>query len=66
MTPEQAKELQQTILWEGFCREVDKKIEYKAALLLVCSPEDLLALQYEIKALAAIKNIPQDVIDREE
>ncbi len=66
MTPEQAKELQQTILWTEFCKEIDKRVSYNLTQLTVVEPEGLIAVQKQISVLQQVKNIPQDVIDREE
>lgn len=66
MNTQQAVELKNTILWEEFCKEIDKKIEYQTGLILSCKPEDLIHLQQQIIALGSVKNIPQDVIDLEE
>lgn len=65
MNVEQAKELKNTILWEEFCKEVDRKVDYQKTLLLRCGPEELVSHQEMVKALESIKNIPDDVIDRE-
>ena len=65
MNIDQAKELQQTILWEEFCKEIDKKVIYQTSLLEKCKAEDLVAIQQNISVLRSVKNIPQDVIDRE-
>jgi hypothetical protein len=66
MIPEQAAELKNTILWEEFCKEIDKKIKYETSLLEKCDPDELKSIQQKIAALREVKNIPQDVIDREE
>ena len=66
MTPEQAKELLNTILWEGFCKELDKSIKYESIKLETCKQEDLVAIQQNIKVLNNVKNIPQNVIDNNE
>lgn len=66
MTPDQAKELKNTILWEEFCKEIDKKINYEMHKLTTVAPEYLLSVQQMISSLQSIKNIPDDVIDREE
>jgi hypothetical protein len=62
----QAKELENTILWTEFCKEVDTKIAYHISLLTACKPEELVEIQKMISALHTIKNIPRDVIEREE
>ena len=66
MTPEQAKELQQSILWTAFCKEIDKRINYNLTQLTVVDPDGLIAVQKQISVLNQVKNIPQDVIDAEE
>jgi len=61
----QAKELKNTLLWEEFCKEVDKKIAYEMTKLQTVAPEDLLSVQMKVASLQSVKNIPDDVIDRE-
>ena len=63
MTPEQAKELKQTILWTEFCKEVDLKINYYIQQLTTCEPEELCAIQKQISSLQVVKQIPDDVLD---
>jgi hypothetical protein len=62
----QAKELKNTLLWEEFCKEIDKKVHYEMVKLQTVAPEDLLGVQMKISSLQSVKNIPDDVIDREE
>jgi hypothetical protein len=66
MTSEQAKELKQTILWEGLCSEINLMVEGAKDHLVTCKPEDTPKFQERIKALRSIISLPQDVIDREE
>lgn len=66
MIPEQAAELKATVLWEEFCGEIDKKIKYEISLLEKCDSDELRSIQQKIAALREVKNIPQNVIDREE
>jgi len=61
----QAKELKNTLLWEEFLKEVDNKIQFYMTQLTTVAPEDLLGVQKMISSLHSIKNIPDDVIDRE-
>jgi len=66
MTVEQAKELLQTKMWEGYCAEINKRIEVIGLKLRNCRHEELRDLQRDVLALEMCKHIPQDVIDREE
>jgi len=66
MNVAQAKELKNTLLWEEFCKEVDKMITYEMVKLQTVAPEDLLSVQQMISSLQSVKNIPDNVIDREE
>lgn len=66
MTPEQARELRSTILWSELCLEIDRMVDWQVSLLEKCQPGDLTAIQQNIATLRAVKNIPQNVIDREE
>lgn len=65
MNAVQAKELKNTILWEEFKVEIDKKISYYSAKLTTCVVDELVSIQRQISALQSVKNIPDDVIDRE-
>jgi len=65
MNIEQAQELNNTILWEEVCKEIDKKVIYQTSLLEKCGVEELVAIQQNIAMLRSVKHIPQDVIDRE-
>jgi hypothetical protein len=66
MNSAQAIELKNTLLWEEFCNEIDKKVSYEMQRLTTVAPEDLKSVQMMVASLQSIKNIPQDVIDREE
>jgi len=65
MNETQAKELKHSILWEEFCKEIDKKIFYEMQKLTTVAPEELIAVQKQVSSLQSVKNIPDDVIDRE-
>lgn len=66
MNTAQAIELKNTLLWEEFCKEVDKLIQFENIKLQSVAPEDLMGVQKQISALQAVKNIPDNVIDQEE
>lgn len=66
MTPEQAKELHSSTLWEALCKEIDRRVTALAGKLRHCSKEELESLQMEIKVWESVKSLPQDVVDREE
>jgi hypothetical protein len=65
MTPEQAKELKHTVLWEGFCQEIDRFIEFEMTKLRVCTTDELREIQARIRVYENVKAIPDVVIDRE-
>ena len=61
----EAKELKHSILWEAVVGEIDLKIEAAKERLVNAPPDVVSMLQQEVRALRALKTIPQDVIDRE-
>lgn len=66
MNIEQAKELQGTDMWRGFCEEVDRQTESFMQQMRKCEPGELRDLQIRIQTLERVKRIPQDVVYREE
>lgn len=66
MTPEQAKELQQSLLWKEIVVELDKKVEFEQNKLLNCTAEELPVIQATVKCYMALTRLPADVIEREE
>lgn len=65
MNTETAQELRQSILWTEILKELDTRIIYLMSKLRSCSPEQLVEIQASIRCFEALKNLPQDVIDRE-
>jgi len=66
MTVEDAKSLQQNVLWESLCKEIDLIIEARMERLTCCLPDEAIHLQAEIRSLRSVKSLPQDIVDREE
>lgn len=66
MNIEQARELQQSLMWGGVVEELDKKIFHIMQKLKTCTPEELKNLQFEINCYENLKRLPTDVIEREE
>lgn len=66
MTMEQAQELRNTALWQNVVNELDYRIEACLGNLKTCMEQDLPELQMKIRLLESLKNLPEDVIDREE
>ena len=65
MTPEQAKELQNSLLWRAIVEELDKKVTFEMTKLVNCLPEELPLIQATVKCYQALTRLPADVIDRE-
>ena len=65
MTVEDAKSLQQNVLWEALCKEIDGLIDARKERLTTCHTDEVYTLQAEIKVYRAIKRLPQDIVDRE-
>ena len=53
-------------MWKGVLAEIDLLIDFESKKLRVCRPEDLSAIQMKIAAYESVKNIPQNVVDRDE
>jgi hypothetical protein len=66
LSVQQAKELQSSEVWSGFCKEVDQRVTNLYAQISTCTPEKLLGLQAKIQVYQEVKGILQAVIDREE
>ena len=66
MNIEQAKELKNTILWTELCKEIDTYITFEMSKLINCKPEELTDIQGRIKVWQSVKDIPDNVIDREQ
>ena len=65
MTGEQAKELGQLELWKAVQSEIDGLIAYEEKKFRTCRAEELEAIRQKIMAYESIKNLPQNIIDRE-
>lgn len=66
MDRDMAMELSTSVMWKGVCEELDTKIRAKLNQLKFCNKEELEGLQLEIRTLEEVKNLPKDVVDREE
>lgn len=66
MNADQAKELEQLILWKELVKELDDIIAMETRKLMFCSPEELVGLQQRILSMQKLTRLPQDIIDREE
>ena len=62
----QAKELQSTDTWSGFCAEVDSRVQGLYSQMSTCKPEMLPALQAKLQTYQEVKGMLQAVIDRDE
>ena len=66
MNIEDAKELKQSILFQGFCDEILYRIEALRSEMENAEPGMLPFLQEQIKVYRKVLTIPQDIIDRDE
>ena len=65
MDIERAQELQQSLMWAGVVEELDRKIHFEIKKLRTCSPEELIKIQFSVACYESLKQLPQDIIDRE-
>jgi len=65
MNIQTAKELKSSLLWGGVVEELDKKITFELTKLRTCNVDELPLIQAKIQSYESIKNLPDDVIDRE-
>lgn len=66
MNIERAKEFKSSLLWADTCEEIDRKVHLLTQRLHICKVDELREIQIEIQVLQALKNMPDDVISREE
>ncbi len=66
MTPEQARALRSSEVWQWFTKEIDYRVGLLKDQLISCSKEDLIEVQLKAKLLLEVKRIPDDVVEREE
>lgn len=66
MNLEQARELNTSLLWASVIMELDIKIHFLTQKLQTCTANELLELQMQIKCYQSLKQLPADVIAREE
>lgn len=64
MTFEEAKDLKNSSIWEKVNIEINDRIDKCLQQMRVCSVDDFLVLQLKIKMYEELRNLPQDVIDR--
>jgi len=65
MNIESATDLKHSVLWEAVSGEIDERIKGQVSRLRACNESDLKIIQLKINMYEEIKNLPQDVIDRE-
>lgn len=65
MNLNQAKELQQSLLWSGVVEEMDKHVAFETAKLYKCTPEELPIIQAKVMCYQTLTRLPADVIERE-
>jgi hypothetical protein len=65
MNADSAKELKSSLMWASVVEELDRKIHFELIKLRSCTPAELPLLQATIKCYESLKNLPDDVIDRE-
>jgi len=61
----QAEDMKSSLIWSTIVNELERKIYYETQKLRTCSPEELRDIQAKIQAFESLKNLPQDIIDRE-
>jgi len=61
----QAEDMKTSTTWYVIVGELDRKIYYETQKLRTCSPEELRDIQIKIQCYESLKNVPQDIIDRE-
>lgn len=66
MDIETARSIRQSDQWTAIKAELDRWKEDSYEIMKNCTPEQLPALQAEVKAYEKMKNLPDIVIDREE
>lgn len=66
MTGDEAKDLMQLQIWRNLVGEIDLLIAFEQKKFMSCKPEDLRAIQDRIMVYESVKNLPQNVADREE
>jgi len=65
MDLKQAEDLKTNFLWHAILDEIQKKIYFETQKFLTCSSEELKEIQLKIFCYESLKNLPNDVIDRE-
>ena len=60
-----AQELKSSLIWASVVEEIDRKIFYETQKLRSCTPDELHGIQLKIACYESLKNLPDDVIDRE-
>lgn len=64
MTYDDGVELKNSSLWEKVVVELNDRVDKCLQQLKVCGPEEFQELQMRIKGYEELRNLPQDVIDR--
>ena len=65
MDYQRAQELKSSLMWASVVEELDRNIHFELQKLKTCPPEELQGIQLKIQCYESLKNLPQDVLDRE-
>ena len=60
------RSIPQTQVWEQIVFEIDRRIRNEMESLTMCAPQDLTKIQERIRALNELKQMPEQVVNREE
>ena len=60
-----ARDMKNSPMWNMAVSEIDRKIHFEMQKLKACTPEELKEIQCKIMAYESVKNLPQDIEDRE-
>jgi hypothetical protein len=66
MDVEAIRALRQSLGWEELVKEIDRLIDSEIVKLKIATPDAVIGIQESIKAFEVIKNLPMNVIEREE
>ena len=66
MTLEQARDMKHSLGWTAVVGEIDERINVEMSKLIQCNAENLHAIQMRVRVYEELKNLPQDVIERED
>jgi len=66
MSLERAREIRNSSMWGYVVEEIDYRLDALKNQILACPLEDVGNLRIEIDALRSVRQLPEDVITREE